>query len=83
MPDTTRRLLSIATIVERLDCSPASVRRRSLNPHEGFPQLRNIGRLFAFEDELLQWMEARPLETEKPTKYQTKRNGTDREGDTE
>jgi hypothetical protein len=78
-----RRLLTLSTTSKAVDSSPWTVRRWSRDPRTGFPQPRVINnRLFWFEDELIAWLETRPLETKAPPIFQTKRNGADREGDT-
>jgi hypothetical protein len=69
---TPRKLLSLVSIAALLDCSKASVRRRSLSDPT-FPTLRVINnRLFAFADELAQWIEETPTEAKKPVRFQTR-----------
>jgi hypothetical protein len=70
--DCSRRLLTLGSIAKALDCSKASVRRRS-KTDPNFPKLRVINNLlYGFEDEILEYMETRPVETETPPVFQSK-----------
>ena len=70
----SRNLISLKRIAKRLDCSVATARRRS-KTDPNFPKLVNVSNmLFGFEDELDAYQETLPRETQKPTKFQIKRD---------
>ena len=65
-----RRLISIATVAYRFNCSVASIRRHS-KKDPNFPAYVNVNnRLFAFEDEIDAYQESLPRESTKPLIFQ-------------
>ena len=79
MPETSnqrrRNLISLKNIAKRLGCSVATARRRS-KTDPNLPALFNVNNLlFGYDDQLDAYIESLPSESERPTKFQTKRNG--------
>ena len=67
-PKARRRLLNIGSTAYAANSSPATIRRWSKDHKTGFPEPRVINnRLFWFEDEVVEWLELRPRESEHPT----------------
>jgi hypothetical protein len=70
----SRNLISLGRIAQRLGCSPATARRRS-KTDPNFPELFNINnKLFGKDDQVDAYIETLTAESQKPTKFQTKRD---------
>ncbi len=79
MPETSnqrrRNLISLKNIAKRLGCSVATARRRS-KTDPNFPALFNVNNLlFGYDDQLDAYIESLPSESQKPTKFNTRRDG--------